>query len=187
MKSLDWRILLSACDYPIALIFNLWVILPNSFSPSTLRGRWTKLWAVAKFEFTSAPDWDCQSFPGFPSRGGPHLLRLSQDIGTGAHWAAGGIALALHEDAIADAFRRQRGSPRQGRRRRGVAGSEPEYEMDWVDKIQSSPNPLSIDPNPVQSNRGPRNWIQSSPIQTQQSRNLPNTLWNLHVRTNEGT
>ena len=57
--------------------------------------------------------------------------------------------------------------------------------MDWVETIQSSPNPRGTDPNPVQSSWWPRSWIQSSPIRTQQSRYLPNTLYNLHVRTND--
>ena len=54
--------------------------------------------------------------------------------------------------------------------------SQPEYEMDWVEKIQSSPNPRATDCNPVQSSWWPRSWIQSSPIRTQQSRYLPNAL-----------
>ena len=57
--------------------------------------------------------------------------------------------------------------------------------MDWVETIQSSPNPRGTDPNPVQSSWWPRSWIQSSPIRTQQSRYLPNTYQNLHVRTND--
>ena len=52
----------------------------------------------------------------------------------------------------------------------------PEYGMDRVETIQSSPNPRATDPNPVQSSWWTRIWIQSSPIRTQQSRYLPNTL-----------
>ena len=51
-----------------------------------------------------------------------------------------------------------------------------EYEMDWVEAIQSSPNPRVTDPNPVQSSWWPRSWIQSSPIRTQQSRYLPKVV-----------
>ena len=57
--------------------------------------------------------------------------------------------------------------------------------MDWVETIQSSPNPRATDPNPVQSSWWSRIWIQSSPIRTQQSRHLPNTLQNRHVKTND--
>ena len=39
--------------------------------------------------------------------------------------------------------------------------------MDWLEKIQSSPNPRATDPNPVQSSWWPRSWIQSSPIRAQ--------------------
>ena len=61
----------------------------------------------------------------------------------------------------------------------------PEYGMDWVETIQSSPKPRATGPNPVQSSWWPRIWIQSSPIRTQQSRHLPNTLQNRHVNTND--
>ena len=57
--------------------------------------------------------------------------------------------------------------------------------MDWVETIQSSPNPRATDLNPVQSSWWPRIWIQSSPIRTQQNRYLPNTLQNRHVNTND--
>ena len=60
-----------------------------------------------------------------------------------------------------------------------------EYGMDWVETIQSSPNPRATDPNPVQSSWWPRIWIQSSPIRTQQNRHLPNTFWYRHVNTND--
>ena len=63
--------------------------------------------------------------------------------------------------------------------------SRPEYGMDWVETIQSSSNPRATDPNPVQSCWWSRIWIQSSPIRTQQSRYLPNTLQNRDVKAND--
>ena len=40
-------------------------------------------------------------------------------------------------------------------------GGVAEYGMDWVETIQSNPNPRATDPNPVQSSWWPRIWIQS--------------------------
>ena len=43
-------------------------------------------------------------------------------------------------------------------------GSVAEYEMDWVEKIQSSPNPRATDPNPVQPADDPE--AESSLVQS---------------------
>ena len=44
-----------------------------------------------------------------------------------------------------------------------------EYEMEWVERIHSSPNPRATDLNPVQSSWWPRSWIQSA-VQSGQNR-----------------